>query len=87
MGPYQQIKELLSQFESRVDQMHRDFSRYHQGYVRRLPHWEGLERELVRFSSRRMPEVELRVRLDRILYKFQNRKQIWLRWAREIQGG
>lgn len=87
MGPYQQIKKFLSQAELRIDQMHRDFSLYYQGYVQRLPDWEGLERDLVRFSSRRMPEVELRIQLDRILYKFQNRKKIWLRWVQEIRGG
>ena len=70
--------------EKRIDEMHLEFQKYHQGQTERMPEWERLERELIIFSRKKIYDLELSKHLDRILYKFQNRKKIWLRWAEEI---
>jgi hypothetical protein len=83
-----ELKETRSKifaFEKRIEDMHLDFQNYCQGVDPKMPDYEGLERELVLFSRRRIFDLELSKQLDRILYKFQNRKRIWLRWAEEFQ--
>ncbi len=67
--------------------MHLDFQKYCQGLDPKMPEHERLERELLFFSRRKIFDLELSKQLDRILYKFQNRKRIWLRWADEFQQG
>lgn len=65
--------------------MHIDFLAYRAGDAPRMPDWEGLEKELIGFSRRKIFDLELRNQLDRVMYKFQNRKKIWLKWADEYQ--
>ncbi|MBW1946010.1 MAG: hypothetical protein JRJ51_24775, partial [Deltaproteobacteria bacterium] len=42
-----------------------------------------LELDLIWYSRRRLYDFELSSQMDRVLYKFQNRKKIWLRWVEE----
>ncbi|MBW1667606.1 MAG: hypothetical protein JRJ66_06050 [Deltaproteobacteria bacterium] len=51
-----------------------------------MPDWESLERQLIVFSRRKLIDLELSRHLDRVLYKFQNRKKIWLKWVQEFHG-
>jgi hypothetical protein len=46
-----------------------------------------MERELLGFSRRKIYDLELAKQLDRIMFKFQTRKKIWIRWAEEFQRG
>ncbi|MFC1891018.1 hypothetical protein ACFLZT_01330 [Thermodesulfobacteriota bacterium] len=50
-----------------------------------MPGWENFDRELLDFSRRKIGDLELSKNLDRILYKYQNRKKIWMTWAEEIR--
>jgi hypothetical protein len=50
-----------------------------------MPDWEKLERDLLVFSRRKLFDLELSKHLERVLYKFQTRKRIWLKWAEEFQ--
>ena len=80
------IKSTIRDFEARIDRMHLDFDKFIHGQLDRMPPWEELERELLAFSRKRIFDLELSNQLDRILYKFQNRKKIWLRWMQEAKG-
>lgn len=73
----------ISDFDRRIEKMHLDFQKYRSGVEKRMPDWERLERDLLTFSRRRIFETEISTRLDRVLYKFQNRKKIWLSWVDE----
>lgn len=77
------IRSDIQGFERRIDQMHQDFYKYYNGLESKVPNWEGLERELVLYSKKRIFDIELSKNLDRVLYKFQNRKKIWLNWVEE----
>ena len=78
-------RNVIFDFEQRIDQMHDDFNKYlHDGVIQKLPEWEHLERDLLIFSRRKIFDLELSKQLDRIMYKFQNRKKIWLKWAEEV---
>jgi hypothetical protein len=83
----QETRSKIFDFEKRIEEMHLDFQKYCQGLDPRMPDYENLERELLFFSRRKIFDLELSKQLDRILYKFQNRKRIWLRWAEEFQQG
>jgi hypothetical protein len=83
----QETKSKILEFEKRIEEMHLDFQKYCQGLDPRMPDYERLERELLFFSRRKIYDLELSKQLDRILYKFQNRKRIWVRWAEEFQQG
>ena len=83
----QETRSKILDFEKRIEEMHLDFQKYCQGLDPRMPDYENLERELLFFSRRKIFDLELSKQLDRILYKFQNRKRIWLRWAEEFQQG
>jgi hypothetical protein len=83
----QETRSKVLEFEKRIEEMHLDFQKYSQGLDPRKPDYERLERELLFFSRRKIFDLELSKQLDRILYKFQNRKRIWLRWAEEFQQG
>jgi len=80
------IRRAIIGFEDRIDQMHIEFTKYHLGEEQRMPDWESLSEELVVFSRRKIFEVELSRQLERIMYKFQNRKKIWLKWVEEVHG-
>ena len=77
------IGKTIRQFEARIDSMHLDFDKFIHGELDRRPPWEELERELLAFSRKKIFDLELSNQLDRILYKFQTRKKIWLRWMQE----
>ena len=83
----QETRSKILDFEKRIEEMHLDFQKYCKGIEPRMPDYEGLERELLFFSRRKIFDLELSKQLDRILYKFQNRKRIWVRWADEFQHG
>ena len=78
-----EIRMHIFDLERQIDDMHLDFERYRQGLEQRLPEWEKLELELVWYSRRKLYDIELTNQMDRVLYKFQNRKKIWLRWVEE----
>ena len=65
--------------ERQIDEMHLDFERYRQGLEPVMPAWEKLELDLIWYSRRKLYDFELSSQMDRVLYKFQNRKKIWLR--------
>jgi hypothetical protein len=83
----QETRSKILDFEKRIEEMHLDFQKYCQGLDPKMPDYERLERELLFFSRRKIFDLELSKQLDRILYKFQNRKKIWVRWADEFQQG
>lgn len=80
-------RDAIQTFEKRIEAMHLEFIRFRHGETTLLPDWEGLERELLAFSRRRFKETGLATQLDRILFKFQNRKRIWLKWVGETLRG
>ncbi|MBK5099855.1 MAG: hypothetical protein JJE15_02540 [Desulfobacteraceae bacterium] len=79
-----EIRNALSDFNRRVDEMHNEFSRFRHREIQKMPECERLEKELVIYSRRKIFDLELSSQLDRILHKFQNRKKIWLRWVEEV---
>lgn len=80
------IRRALMHLEERIERMHREFDKFIHGEIKRMPDWERLERDLLTFSKKKIFDLELANQLDRILYKFQNRKRIWLRWLEERNG-
>jgi hypothetical protein len=80
-----EIKNRIFDLEKRIEDMHLDFQKYCQGIETRMPDWEQLQRELLQFSKRKIYDMVLSRQLDRVLYKFQNRKNIWLRWVEQFQ--
>ncbi|RLB42995.1 MAG: hypothetical protein DRH12_04200 [Deltaproteobacteria bacterium] len=77
------IKKAIQDLENRIDQMHLDFDKFIHGDLNRMPPWEELEQDLLAFSRKKIFDLQLSNQLDRILYKFQTRKRIWLRWLKE----
>ena len=73
--------------EKRIEDMHGEFHKFRHGQLGRVPNWERLERDLISFSAKKIQDLELAKHLDRVLYKFQNRKRIWLRWIEEVHRG
>jgi len=78
------IRNAIIAFEKRIDDMHFSFGRYRQGEEKKMPDWEKLEKDILVFSRKKIYDLELSKQLDRIMYKFQNRKKIWLSWAEEF---
>ena len=76
----------ISSFERRIEDMHLAFQKYRIGQEVNMPDWQKLEEDLLIFSRRKIYEVVISKNLDRLLYKFQNRKKLWLNWAQECQG-
>jgi hypothetical protein len=66
-----EIRNAILDFEQQVDQMHAEFHKYHHGETRK---------RLVDFSRKKLIDFQLSAQLDRVLFKFQNRKKIWLGW-------
>ena len=79
----QKARNRILGFEKMIEEMHLDFQKYQRGLETKRPDWERLERDLLVFSRKRVYDMELSKQLDRILYKFQNRKKIWLKWMEE----
>lgn len=80
-----EIRQALDQFDRRIEDMHNEFQKYRHEETHRMPAWENLERELLVFSRRKVPDLALAKQLDRVLFKFQTRKRIWLTWVEETQ--
>ena len=78
-----ELRRDIQRFEKRIEDMHQDFYKYYNGIEKILPPWEALERELLLYSKKTIFDSQIRNNLDRILYKFQNRKKIWLNWVEE----
>ncbi len=76
-----EIIRALSSFERRIDDMHLEFQKYHHGEENRTPDWQKLEEDLLDFSRRTFHEVLISKNLYRLLFKFQNRKKLWLSWV------
>ncbi|MBN2034403.1 MAG: hypothetical protein JW836_14110 [Deltaproteobacteria bacterium] len=83
----QAIREKISHLDERIEEMHVAFQKYSQGIEPKKPDLRVLERELLIISRRRIFDLELSKQIDRVLFKFQNRKKIWLRWADLYQRG
>ncbi len=81
----QKLRDEILGFDRRIEQMHVDFLAYRAGEAQKMPDWEILDRQLLSFSRRKIFDLELRNQLDRVLFKFHNRKKIWLRWAEDYQ--
>jgi hypothetical protein len=81
------IREKILDLDRRIDEMHLSFQKHSQGIEPRRPDLEMFERDLLAFSRRKIVDLELSKHLDRVLFKFQNRKRIWLRWVEEFQRG
>jgi hypothetical protein len=79
------IRDAIFGFEQRIEEMHLGFQRYRAGDDPKVPQWEKLERELLIFSRKKVTDLELNKHLERVMFKFQNRKKIWLRWVDEYQ--
>jgi hypothetical protein len=80
-----ELKNRIFDLERRIEDMHLDFQKYCQGIETRMPDWEQLQRELLQFSKRKIYDMVLSRQMDRVLYKFQNRKNIWRRWVEKLQ--
>ncbi|MFC1493678.1 hypothetical protein ACFL6W_00195 [Thermodesulfobacteriota bacterium] len=78
-----ELRRDIQRFEKRIEEMHQDFYKYYNGIEKVLPPWESLERELLLYSKKKIFDRQLASNFDRILYKFQNRKKIWLHWVDE----
>ncbi|RJR35143.1 MAG: hypothetical protein C4576_25650 [Desulfobacteraceae bacterium] len=76
-------RNAIYDFDRKIEEMHLQIHRYSQGVENRLPEWERLEMDLLAFSRRRINDLQLAKNLERVQYKFQNRKKIWLRWIEE----
>jgi hypothetical protein len=79
----QAVRNAIFDFDRKIEAMHLEIQKFYQGTENRLPEWERLEMELLQFSRRRINELQISKNLERVLYKFQNRKRIWLRWIEE----
>ncbi len=75
------IRNAIRDFDQQIDQMHAEFHKYYHGETKKRPDSEKLERGLVDFSRKKLIDFQLSAQLDRVLFKFQNRKKIWLGWV------
>lgn len=76
----QKILDTIVDLDNQIDQMHVQFHKYHTQETKIRPDWARLESKLRGFSRKKIFDIQLSGQLDRILYKFQNRKKIWLSW-------
>jgi hypothetical protein len=79
-----EIRDSILDFDRRIDEMHLAFQKYSKGELYRVPNWERFEVELITFSRNKIYDLALSNNLDRVLFKFQNRKKIWLKWVEEF---
>jgi hypothetical protein len=79
------IRNQIFDFEKRIENMHLEFYKYYTGEVNMLPDLQGFERNIILFSRKNITDIELSKNLDRVLYKFQNRKKIWLAWVEKTR--
>ena len=76
----QKILDTIVDFDNQIDRMHAQFHKYHTKETKIRPDWARLESKLRDFSGQKIFDVQITGQLDRVLYKFQNRKKIWLGW-------
>ena len=79
----QKTRNKINDFEKRIDEMQLEFGKFRHGDRETMPDWQGLEKEIFIFSKRKIFDLELSKNLDRIMFKFQTRKKIWIQWAEE----
>ena len=79
------IRNVIEDFEKRIEDMHLEFDKYRCWEIQKMPEWENLEKDLFIYSKKKIFDLELTRQLDRVTHKFQNRKRIWLRWVEEMQ--
>jgi len=79
------IKNRLTDFEKKIEEMHLEFYKYYTGEERKMPDIQQFEKEIIMFSRKKIIDLELSNNLNRLLYKFQNRKKIWLSWVEETR--
>jgi len=82
-----QIRNKTLDFDKRIEEMHLAFQKFARGDQYKVPEWEKFEMELVTFSRNKIFDLALSKNLDRVLYKFQNRKKIWLKWVDDFHRG
>ena len=80
-----EIRHKLTAYDKKIETLHLEFYKYYHGQEKKMPLWEDFDRELIDFSRRKISDLELSKNLDRILYKYQNRKKIWMTWAEELR--
>ena len=76
----QKMLDTIDDFDNQIDQMHSQFHKYHTKETQIRPDWARLESKLRDFSAQKIFDIQISGQLDRVLYKFQNRKKIWLSW-------
>ena len=76
----QKILDTIVDFDNQIDQMHAQFHKFHTKETKIRPDWARLENKLRGFSGQKVFDIQISGQLDRVLYKFQNRKKIWLSW-------
>lgn len=80
-----EIKNKILEYDRKIEEMHLAFQKYTKGIETKMPDWERFQQELLQFSKRKIFDLVLSKQMDRVLYKFQNRKSIWLRSIEEFQ--
>jgi hypothetical protein len=78
-----EIRRKIFDIERKIESMHLEFQKYRLGEAERRPDIEKMERDLLTLSKRKILDLELSKQMDRVMYKFQNRKRIWLNWVEE----
>ena len=78
----QKILDTIVDLDNQIDRMHAQFHKYHTKETKIRPDWARLERKLRDFSGQKVFDMQISGQLDRVLYKFQNRKKIWLSWIK-----
>jgi septal ring factor EnvC (AmiA/AmiB activator) len=76
----QKILDTINDLDNQIDRMHSQFHKYHTQETKIRPDWARLESKLRGFSGQKIIDIQISGQLDRVLYKFQNRKKIWLSW-------
>jgi hypothetical protein len=77
----QKILDTIVDLDNQIDQMHVQFHKYHTQETKIRPDLTRLESKLVGFTKQKIFDIQLSSQLERVLYKFQNRKKIWLSWV------
>ena len=76
----QKLLDTIVDLDNQIDQMHVQFHKFHTQETKIRPDWTRLESKLRSFSRKKIFDIQLSGQLDRVLFKFQNRKKIWLSW-------
>jgi hypothetical protein len=76
----QKLLDTIVDLDNQIDQMHVQFHKFHTQETKIRPDWTRLESKLRSFSRKKIFDIQLSGQLDRVLFKFQNRKRIWLSW-------